>query len=675
MDYGFALKNAWLIPTIPLVSFAVVGLFIRPISKKAAGIVATLAIFASAAVAYALAWEYFSLYPPGGPHPPLIMPWIANWLAYQPGLVVNVGVLVDPISVLLMVVVTTVSALVHLYSIGYMHGDEGYGRYFAFLNLFTFSMLGLVVASNIVQMYVCWELVGVSSFLLIGYYYQKPSAVSASKKAFIVTRFADLGFMIGILILGYFGYTLFAELSPAVAPQAAAAGVAAGDLQPFDFLFLTSPDVLARMASIASPIGGLSLLSLAMILVFMGAAGKSAMFPLHIWLPDAMEGPTPVSALIHAATMVVAGVYLVARLMPAFAASVDALAVVCYIGAFTAVFAAIIGVTQDDIKRVLAFSTLSQLGYMMFALGVATMANPLGYTASMFHLFTHAFFKALLFLGAGAVIHAVHTNEIWEMGGLRRKMPITHATFLVATLAIAGIFPLAGFFSKDEILAAAWNSEHYGIFAIGLIVAGLTAFYMFRIYFVTFCGKHRTAAAGHAHEAPAVMWVPLAILAVLSCVAGFVPMGEFVSIGEPLEHEAGISIFGLATIEPMIAIPATLVALFGIGMAWYFYAGDTNRAARAAAAFGGVYRTIKQKFYVDEVYLFITKSIVFQFVARPIAWFDRHVVDGGVNVSAGMTKLAGSTFRHAQTGQVQTYGVWYVGGAMFILLVLWAAWL
>ena len=401
-----------------------------------------------------------------------------------------------------------------------------------------------------------------------------------------------------------------------------------------------------------------------MILVYMGAAGKSAKFPLHIWLPDAMEGPTPVSALIHAATMVVAGVYLVARLMPAFAASVDALTVVCYIGAFTAAIAAIIGITQDDIKRVLAFSTLSQIGYMMFALGVATIDRPLGYTASMFHLFTHAFFKALLFLAAGAVIHAVHSNEIWDMGGLRRKMPITHATFLVATLAIAGIFPLAGFFSKDEILAAALATGHYGIFAVALGVAGLTAFYMFRIYFVTFWGRHRTDAASHAHEAPAVMWVPLAIFALLSCVAGFVPMGEFVSIGGPMEH---------AGVDLAIAIPATLVALIGIGLAWFFYVGDTDRAARAAAAMGGVYRTIKQKFYVDEVYLYVTKNIIFQFVARPIAWFDRHVVDGGVNVSAGMTKIAGGTFRHAQTGQVQTYGVWYVGGALFILLVLWAA--
>jgi NADH-quinone oxidoreductase subunit L len=388
------------------------------------------------------------------------------------------------------------------------------------------------------------------------------------------------------------------------------------------------------------------------------------MFPLHIWLPDAMEGPTPVSALIHAATMVVAGVYLVARLMPAFAASGDALMVVVYIGAFTCLFAAVIGVTQDDIKRVLAFSTLSQLGYMMLALGVVTMAHPLGYTAGMFHLFTHAFFKALLFLGAGAVIHAVHSNEIWEMGGLARKMPVTHATFLIATLAIAGIFPLSGFFSKDEVLAAALGNHYYVVFAVALAVAGLTAFYMFRIYFVTFWGEPRTKHAEHAHDAPLVMLVPLAVLALLSAVAGFVPMGEFVSIGEPLEHGG---------IDLAVAVPASAVAIIGIGLAWFFYAGDPARAARAAEALGAIYMLIKQKFYVDEVYLFITHKIIFAFVSRPIAWFDRHVVDGGVNLSARITQGMGATFRHAQTGQTQTYGVWFVGGAMFILLVVWAA--
>jgi NADH-quinone oxidoreductase subunit L len=301
----------------------------------------------------------------------------------------------------------------------------------------------------------------------------------------------------------------------------------------------------------------------------------------------------------------------------------------------------------------------------MLALGVAAMAHPLGYTASMFHLFTHAFFKALLFLGAGAVIHAVHSNEIWDMGGLRKKMPVTHLTFLVATLAIAGIWPFAGFFSKDEILAAALGSGHYGIFAIALFVAGLTAFYMFRIYFVTFWGPHRTEKAHHAHEAPVVMLVPLVILAVLSAVAGFVPMAQYVSIGEQHGHHGGINL--------AIAIPATAIALVGIGLSAFFYLGDTQRAARAAQAMGSGYRAIKNKLYIDEVYLFVTHQVIFRFISRPIAWFDRHVVDGGVNLSAWITCTSGATLRRLQTGQVQTYGLWCVGGGMLALLVLWSA--
>lgn len=646
---GIVLKNAWLIPAIPLASFALVGLVVRPLSRRLAGIVATAAIFTSAAMAWILAWEYFSATPHG--EPTAVIPWTFEWLRYQTGLTVKLGVLVDPLSILLMVVVTTVSALVHLYSIGYMHDDEGSGRFFTWMNLFTFSMLGLVVAPNIVQMYVFWELVGVSSFLLIGYYYQKPSAVAASNKAFIVTRFADLGFMIGILILGFYGFRLFSELGDA-------------GLQPFDFAFLTSPAVLERLATMHLGTCDISILTLSMVLVFMGAAGKSAMFPLHIWLPDAMEGPTPVSALIHAATMVVAGVYLVARLFAAFAASGTALMVVAYVGAFTCLFAAIIGLTQDDIKRVLAFSTLSQLGYMMFALGVATVGHPLGYTASMFHLFTHAFFKSLLFLAAGAVIHAVHTNNIWEMGGLVRKLPITHATFLVATLAIAGIWPLAGFFSKDEILGAALDGGHPVIFAVGLLVAGLTALYMFRIYFLTFWGKFRGMVTDPVHEVPALMRVPLVILAVASIVAGFVPMGRFVRIGE--EHHAGINL--------AVAIPASILALIGIGLAWILYSADGRRAAQCTVRMGAFYTVIKQKFYIDEAYLFVTRRILFRFVARPIAWFDRHVVDGGVNLSGWIARTTGSVLRHLQTGQVQVYGVWFVGGALLVLLILWAGW-
>ena len=659
---GFALRHAWLVPALPLVSFVLVALVLRPLSARLSGIIATLAVFCSWLAACAVAYEYYTLFPPGGEHPALV-PWSFEWLRYQPGFSVNAGVIVDPISVLLMLVVTTVSTLVHVYSNGYMKGDGGFGRFFAYLNLFTFSMLGLVIAPNIIQMYVFWELVGVSSFLLIGFYYQKPSAVAASKKAFIVTRFADLGFLIGVLLLGYFGYILFGEIAPAVTARTAAH--CAMPLQPVDFLYLTSPEFLSTFGALAAASLGVTLLTVAMVLVFMGAAGKSAMFPLHVWLPDAMEGPTPVSALIHAATMVVAGVYLVARMFPAFAVSGAALLVVACVGAFTSLFAAVIGTTQDDIKRVLAFSTLSQLGYMMLALGVATMDKPLGYTAGMFHLFTHACFKALLFLGAGAVIHAVHSNEIWDMGGLRRRMPITHITFLIATLAISGFWPFSGFFSKDEILASALENGHTFIFGVALFVAGLTAFYMFRIYLVTFWGEPRSDHARHAHEAPPVMWIPLVVLAVLSAVTGYVPMARFVGIGAGHAEHGGVNF--------AIAIPATLAALLGTGTALLLYTGSGNRAAAIARSLGVVHTVIKKKFYVDEVYLFLTHRIIFRLVSRPIAWFDRTIVDGGVNVSAWGTRAAGYLFSWMQTGQVQSYGAWCAGGALLVLAVLWAA--
>ncbi len=652
----FVMQNAYLVPGIPFISFLLVGLIIRPLSSKAAGIFATLAVFASAFFAYSIAYEYFTMFPPGAEHPAII-PWGFQWLRYENNLTVNMGVLLDPISILLMVVVTTVSSLVHLYSIGYMHGDPGYGRFFTFLNLFTFSMLGLVVAPNILQIYVFWELVGVSSFLLIGFYYYKPSAVAASKKAFIVTRFADLGFLIGILILGYYGYHFFGEVGQQVATSIGKYSVL--KVEPFDFLYLSSPAVLSKFSTL-----GIGLLTGALVLVYMGAAGKSAMFPLHIWLPDAMEGPTPVSALIHAATMVVAGVYLVARMFPVFAYSGDALLVVAYVGAFTCIFAAVIAITQDDIKRVLAFSTLSQLGYMMFALGVATMSHPLGYTASMFHLYTHAFFKALLFLGAGSIIHAVETNNIWEMGGLRKKMPITHITFLIATLAIAGVPPFAGFFSKDEIIAAALSTGHFGVFLTGLVVAGITAFYMFRIYFVSFWGTPKSEHAEHAHESPLVMTIPLMILALLSIVAGFVPMSEFVSIGAKLEHHG---------INWVVAGSSVGLGVLGIVLAYVFYAGDGSKAAAIARSLGAIYRVIKNKFYIDEIYLWITHRIIFNIIARFIAWFDRHIVDGAVNFTAWGIRATGTVLSFLQTGQVQTYAVWYALGVLFVLLMALAS--
>src|SRR5687768_3254856 len=458
-----------LIPLLPLITFLVLGLYGKKFFKNTAGIIGAFSLLISFVLAAYTAYSYFSEYYNAGAYPKLI-PFHYTWLQFSEGMSIDMGVLLDSISVMMLAVVTLVSLMVHVFSLGYMKGEKRFGTYYAFLSLFTFSMLGLVLSSNIFQIYIFWELVGVSSFLLIGFYYDRPSAVAASKKAFIVTRFADLGFLIGILILSFYSGTL--DFNILVAK-------------------LTSPGSPELSNAIAASFLGVSALTWGLVLVFIGGAGKSAMFPLHIWLPDAMEGPTPVSALIHAATMVVAGVFLVARLFPVFAISApEALNVVAYVGILSAFLAAIIACTQTDIKRVLAYSTMSQIGFMMFALGVSKYGGEesLGYTASMFHLFTHALFKALLFLGAGVVIHFIHSNEIKDMGGLRKFLPVTHVCFLIACLAIAGIPPFAGFFSKEEILLAAYNNNQ-PIYFIALITSGLTAFYMFRLYFSIFWNK------------------------------------------------------------------------------------------------------------------------------------------------------------------------------------------
>ncbi|MBF0351542.1 MAG: NADH-quinone oxidoreductase subunit L [SAR324 cluster bacterium] len=656
MELGFIFNYAWLIPAMPLFSFFIAGIIIRPISNKVAGLVATLSVGISATLSYILAFRYISRFSESGSFP-MMVPWSGEWLRYQESLTVSVGVLIDPLSLLLMVVVTTVSFLVHWYSLGYMKGDEGFGRYFTFLNLFTFSMLGLVTAPNLLQMFVCWELVGSSSFLLIGFYYEKPSAVSASKKAFIVTRFADLGFLLGILILGFYGQRIFQGMS--YLPESPVLNGFSG-IQPWDFAFLNNPEVLQKFLELGEAGLGMGVLTVALVLLFIGAAGKSAMFPLHIWLPDAMEGPTPVSALIHAATMVVAGVYLVARLFPAFAMSGSALILVAYVGAFTCLFAAVLGCVQDDIKRILAFSTLSQIGYMMFSLGVASMEHPLGYTASLFHLFTHAFFKALLFLGAGSVIHAVHTNNIHEMGGLDHKMPVTHFLFLIATLAISGIPPLSGFFSKDEILAGALESGHFVIFGIGLLVAGITAFYMFRLYFLTFKGEPKSHAE-HAKESQFIMLIPMMILGMLAVGGGWIPLGEWVKVGD-LNHHG---------INWDIALPAILSAMTGIGVAWFMYRKHPGIAEKMAKNSGGIYILVRNKFYIDEVYLWLTHRLVFQKISQPIAWFDRHVVDGMVNLTGWITRESGRILGKLQTGQIQTYGIFHVIGGLGVLLWFW----
>lgn len=621
---------------IPLFVFLVLGLLGHKLKPCVAGIIGTTGLSIVAILSYATAYLYFFAQPISGAYPKIkAFNWL--WVNFTDKLHIDIGALIDPISVMMLVVVSTVSLMVHIYSMGYMKGETGFQRFYAFLSLFTFSMLGLVVATNIFQMYIFWELVGLSSYLLIGFYYQKPSAVLASKKAFIVTRFADLGFLIGILILSFYTET-------------------------FDFIQLTSLDGPAISHPIAATFMGCSVVTWALVLIFMGGAGKSAMFPLHIWLPDAMEGPTPVSALIHAATMVVAGVYLVARLFPIYSlVAPDALEVVAYVGGFSSLIAAVIACTQIDIKRILAFSTMSQIGYMMLALGVSGYGghDGLGYMASMFHLFTHAMFKALLFLGAGVIIHAVHSNNITDMGALRKSLPITRWTFLIACLAIAGIPPLSGFFSKDEILVAAYESNKF-LFAVEYIVAGLTAFYMFRLYYGIFHGKERTYEHTPHEGGLGWMTLPLVVLAGITLVAGLIPFSKFVSSdGIPFEiHTVWI-----------VAIPSVLIAVLGIVVATIFYRKETTLPDRIAASLGYAYKWAYHKFYMDELYMFMTKKIIFNCISRPIAWFDRHIVDGFMDLLATVTNSVSYHIRGFQSGKIQQYAFVFIASALILVLI------
>jgi NADH-quinone oxidoreductase subunit L len=626
---------------LPFLMFIFLGLAGHKYFPKLSGILGTCGLAIITILSYITAYKYFFTSEKVDGAYQKIIAFKFTWLQFTDKLHIDIGALLDPISVMMLIVITTVSLMVHIYSLGYMKGEKGFERFFAFLSLFSFSMLGLVLATNIFQMYIFWELVGVSSFLLIGFYYQKPSAVRASKKAFIVTRFADLGFLIGILILSF-------------------------NTKTFDFISLTDPTGSAIAQGTGIGFLGLSIMTWSMIFVFMGGVGKSAMFPFHIWLPDAMEGPTPVSALIHAATMVVAGVYLVARMFPIYSiAAPVALNVVAYVGAFSSLFAAVIACTQTDIKRVLAYSTMSQIGYMMLALGVSGYGGHegLGYMASMFHLFTHAMFKALLFLGAGAIIHAVHSNHMTEMGGLRKYLPITHITFLIACLTIAGIPPLSGFFSKDEILAAAFH-ENKILFAVEYAVAGLTAFYMFRLYFSVFWGKD-THYHHEPHEAPATMTIPLIILAVGSVVTGFIPFNKLVtSDGKMFESE----------IEMMIAIPSVLIGLLGIGIAWLLYKKESSIPDRLAATFKYSYKWAFNKFYIDELYLFVTKKIIFRYISEPVAWFDRHIVDATMNAIASVTQSVSYRIRGFQSGQLQKYAFVFITGAVMLAILFIYLW-
>ena len=630
-----------IIVLLPLFTFVLLGLAGNRMKPVVAGLIGTTSLAIVTILSYMTAIQYFG----GGRNAEgvfaTLIPYDFTWLPFTETLNIGMGILLDPISVMMLVVISTVSLMVHIYSFGYMKGEKGFQRYFAFLSLFSMSMLGLVLATNIFQMYVFWELVGVSSYLLIGFYYQKPEAVAASKKAFVVTRFADLGFLIGILIYGFYAGT---------------------------FTFTPGAQVLAAAGM---------MIPLALGLMFVGGAGKSAMFPLHIWLPDAMEGPTPVSALIHAATMVVAGVYLVARLFPMFIGyAPEVLHITAYVGAFTALFAAVIACVQTDIKRVLAFSTISQIGFMIVALGVSTSLDPhqggLGYMASMFHLFTHAMFKALLFLGAGAIIHVVHSNEIKDMGGLWKYLPITHITFLVACLAISGIPPFSGFFSKDEILTACYEfSPVMGI--LMTLIAGLTAFYMFRLFYNIFWSRkyevHEAMVSAQdehehhtPHEAPLTMTIPLIFLALVTLIAGLIPFGQFVSSnGEAYHIHLNWTVAGISIV----------VAVIGIGIATLMYRkGNQTVANTLSTTFGGFYRAAVKRFYIDEVYQFVTHKIIFNYISKPVAWFDRHVVDGFMNSLAWASNTTGEKIRGFQSGSIQSYTMVFLGGALLLVVIL-----
>ena len=636
----------WLIPLLPLAGSALNGFIGRRLPKSIISVIACGTSGAAFVVA-ASAMSALLKIPPEARH---VIRSYFIWIA-SGDFVAKAELLLDPLSAVMLLVVTGVGFLIHIYSIGYMHAEDGYYRFFSYLNLFLFAMLILVLANNFLLMFVGWEGVGLCSYLLIGYYFEKKSAGDAGKKAFIVNRIGDVGFVLGIfLIYLTFGSLDFGEVFRQIA---------AGQLR---FPLETGIGILTAIG----------------LLLFVGATGKSAQIPLYVWLPDAMEGPTPVSALIHAATMVTAGVYMVVRCAPIFSRAPIALGVVSVIGILTAFVAATIGIAQTDIKRVLAYSTVSQLGYMFVAAGVGA------FSAGIFHLMTHAFFKALLFLGAGSVIHAMGGEQDMDrMGGLRKYTPVTFATMMVATLAISGIFPLAGFFSKDEILWSAWSNGHGLIWMVGLITAGLTAFYMFRLIFLTFCGAERFAgeARHHLHESPASMTVPLVALAILSIVGGFVGLPAWMGAGanrfqhflEPslelayaperaeLSHSLELGFAGISV----------LVALIGIFFAYRIYLARPGSADELARRMSGVYRLLTRKYYVDEVYdaLIVDPMVT---GSREVLWkrIDAGVVDGAVNGVGRSVQAGAALLKNIQNGLVRSYATWILLGTVAILFFI-----
>ncbi|MBQ6651971.1 MAG: NADH-quinone oxidoreductase subunit L [Prevotella sp.] len=657
MDYGYTI----FILLLPMLSFLVLGLLGMKMSHKSAGLIGTCSLGLVTVLSYFTAFQYFSAERVNGIYQTFV-PYNFTWLPLGK-LHFDMGILLDPISVVMLIVISTVSFMVHIYSFGYMHGEKGFQRYYAFLSLFTMSMLGLVVATNIFQMYLFWELVGVSSYLLIGFYYPLHAAVAASKKAFIVTRFADMFFLIGILIFGYYTQSFsFSFAGDVVMGQG------------------TTPFIPVDAVK-AMTVAGF-ILPTALTLMFIGGAGKSAMFPLHIWLPDAMEGPTPVSALIHAATMVVAGVFQVARMFPLWIEyAPQAMSIIVWVGVFTAFYAAAVACAQSDIKRVLAFSTISQIAFMMVALGVCTEMTTghehhgsIGYMAGMFHLFTHAMFKACLFLGAGCIIHAVHSNEMTKMGQLRKRLPITHLTFLISCLAIAGIPFFSGFSSKDEIITACMAySPVVGYIMTG--IAAMTAFYMFRLYYGIFWGTPCKENEHHEMHEPVVMWLPLVILSVIT-----VGVGVYTTLAGFLDWGGSFGSFVSADgrdytihFDMQVAATSTVIAILSICLATYIYKGEHQPIAdKLYKTFPRLHRAAYKRFYQDEIWQFVTHKIIFRCVSRPIAWFDRRIIDGTFNFMAWGTNEAGESIRPWQSGDVRQYAVWFLTGSVALTLILLA---
>ncbi|MDR3773403.1 MAG: NADH-quinone oxidoreductase subunit L [Terracidiphilus sp.] len=632
--------HLWLIPLLPLAGFLINGLLGRRLPKPVVTAVALLAPLASFAIVAVAALNFFWHIGPFASVLPYTETCPIAWISVGT-LHIDFSFVLDQLSLVMLLVVTGVGLLIHRYSVGYMAHDEGYARYFSYLNLFLFFMTTLVLAGNALVMFIGWEGVGLASYLLIGFWFQKTTAAEAGKKAFIVNRIGDFGFLIGMfLLLANFGTLTFSEIATKLGQDPGWTG------------------------------GVVTVIALSLLL---GATGKSAQLPLYIWLPDAMEGPTPVSALIHAATMVTAGVYMIARNHVLFDHSPFALSVVAIVGAATALFAATIGLVQNDIKRVLAYSTISQLGYMFLACGVAA------YSAAIFHLMTHAFFKALLFLAAGSVIHGLGgEQDLRKMGGLRKKLPVTFWTMTAAVFAIAGFFPFAGFFSKDAILYAAFQQGTAGkaLWFVGVVTALLTAFYMFRLWYLAFFGESRSPEV-HAHESPWSMLGPLVILALLSIGGGWIGMDRF---GSFLSAVTGPTIdpataAGGKSLDLILSAVAVAVALVGWYIAHSFYKQKPERPAKLAAAMPGPYKVLANKYYVDEIYgatvvkpLMLTSTYVLGWVV------DKAILGGSAWLLGGLATFAGALLQRWQSGNIRSYAAWLAVGAAAVLLFALVPW-